>query len=109
MKNILQENMRRFRTKNLTEQTNAPITWKELQRAGYEQVGGSMPYSKSDTFYHDATLVALGSTITAADMALQAALRTKRIFNWSQSGAIVHKTTPEGKIEAKYISKTPIA
>ena len=87
--------------------TSKPVTWKELAKQGYTQTPGSRPLERSATL-HDANIVAMGSNVTAADMAVQQQLRSKKIFDWSRQGLIVHRTTSDGKTESKYLSNAPM-
>jgi len=83
-----------------------PVNWKDLAKQGYEQTMGSRPFDRS-TVLQDSNVSAMGSNISAADMALQQQLRAKKIFDWSRQGQIVHRTTSDGKIESRYLANSP--
>jgi len=105
MKNILQENMRRFGTKNLQEQEAnvQTLTGKELKKQGYGVTPGASPIQDRAQYRVDPKLRMMSNTKDSSEDFLMAKLtpEQKQLIRMRQAH-IMFRDLPS-KIEAQYV------
>ena len=106
MKHTLQENMRRFRTRNLREQAEeVPIlTWKKLERQGYERTPGSLPIPPDAQYRVDPAYAVTARMRSGGEMALMDRLRrNKKRLPQGKYAQIVIRKLDNGNLVLQYI------
>ena len=105
-KNILQENMRRFRTRNLREQAEeVPVyTGKELKKQGYTTgIGIAAPIAAA-RYRVDPALSVPAQFQSAGETALMARLNdTQKQLLSQRKALIVSRKSENGKLVMQYI------
>ena len=106
MKNILQENMRRFRTRNLREQAEeVPVyTGKELKKQGYTTGIGIVAPIAAARYRVDPALSQPAGFADPGDMALSTRLNsTQKQLIKQRKAHIVSRKLDNGKLVMQYI------
>ena len=105
MKNILQENMRRFGTKNLQEQEAnvQTLTGKELKKQGYEVPPGSLPIQDQQQYVVDPALRGVYQTQSAGEMALTTQLTPEQMQQLRMRKARIVFRDHKTGVELQYV------
>ena len=104
-KNILQENMRRFRTRNLREQAEAPqVVGMKLIKQGYITGISSAPLNSKAQYRVDPALSVPAQFQSAGQTALMARLNdTQKQLLSQRKALIVSRKSENGKLVMQYI------
>jgi len=110
MKNVIrltESELVRFIKSFITEQTNKPITIKELEKDGYKVEVGNLPLSshKNKNLIFDETHQAVGQTTAAAYNSLNKILSYKGIITSNRNnGFFVYKILDNNNIKIRWIT-----
>jgi hypothetical protein len=106
MKNILQENMRRFGTKNLQEQEAnvQTLTGKQLRKQGYKVPAGSLPIQDQEQYVVDPALSVPSQNYSSGKMHLITKLTTEQTQRLRMRKArIIFHDLKNGNVELQYV------